>query len=105
MHWLLPLSLVLLVALHFALMRWMTRLPEPAATPEQCRVIRGTSSLTRTLNARDHRRAVRGLRGVALRREQATACVCPESAPSDRITSQKCGRIPDTNGERTTLYA
>jgi cell division protein FtsL len=35
MHWLLPLSLVLLVALllaaiHYAFMRWMTRQPEPA---------------------------------------------------------------------------
>lgn len=35
MHWLLPLTLVLFVALllaaiHFAFMRWMTRQPEPA---------------------------------------------------------------------------
>ena len=35
MHWLLPLTLMLLVALllaaiHFAFMRWMTRQPEPA---------------------------------------------------------------------------
>ena len=35
MQWLLPLTLVLLVALllaaiHFAFMRWMTRQPEPA---------------------------------------------------------------------------
>jgi cell division protein FtsL len=39
MHWLLPLSLVLLVALllaaiHFAFMRWMTRQPEPATVRE-----------------------------------------------------------------------
>ena len=35
MHWLLPLTLVLVLALllaaiHFAFMRWMTRQPEPA---------------------------------------------------------------------------
>ena len=39
MHWLLPLSLVLLVAIllaaiHFAFMRWMTRQPEPAIISE-----------------------------------------------------------------------
>jgi cell division protein FtsL len=39
MHWLLPLTLVLLVALllaaiHFAFMRWMTRQPEPATISE-----------------------------------------------------------------------
>jgi cell division protein FtsL len=39
MHWLLPLTLVLLVALllsaiHFAFMRWMTRQPEPATFSE-----------------------------------------------------------------------
>lgn len=39
MHWLLPLSLVLLVAIllaaiHFAFMRWMTRQPEPATVRE-----------------------------------------------------------------------
>jgi cell division protein FtsL len=39
MHWLLPLSLVLLVALllaaiHFAFMRWMTRQPAPVREPD-----------------------------------------------------------------------
>jgi cell division protein FtsL len=39
MQWLLPLSLVLLVALllaaiHFAFMRWMTRQPEPVTISE-----------------------------------------------------------------------
>jgi cell division protein FtsL len=39
MHWLLPLSLVLLVAIllaaiHFAFMRWMTRRPEPVTARE-----------------------------------------------------------------------
>ena len=39
MHWFLPLSLVLLVAIllaaiHFAFMRWMTRQPEPATISE-----------------------------------------------------------------------
>ncbi len=39
MYWLLPLTLVLLIgillaALHFAFMRWMTRQPEPAPIAE-----------------------------------------------------------------------
>ena len=39
MNWLLPMTLVLVVALivaatHFAFMRWMARQPEPAAIPE-----------------------------------------------------------------------
>jgi hypothetical protein len=39
MHWLLPLTLVMFVALllaaiHFAFMHWMTRQPEPATVGE-----------------------------------------------------------------------
>ena len=39
MHWILPLTLVLIVALlfaaaHFLFMRWMTRQPAPAREPD-----------------------------------------------------------------------